>query len=216
MNANTAIETLKALLTPGTTVLTQVNQLTASKSFVLAFVRDKQNPMALIPLNLLIEKSELFDKKLFDQNGFKVKHEGTDPAFYLVYELENRLFGGYLPHYASGDMKLRLTQIGFKLGWFLGGESPNKEWLIKSDFEGGQVSAFVVTGTRQDAEDAALWHANEIAGVNGLYREDKSKWVFQDFDALCERLSMQDDEDSSFWSDHDCALIYQLSIEEVL
>jgi hypothetical protein len=52
MNATTAIETLKNLLTPGTTVLTYVNQLTPSKRFVLAFVKDKQNPMALIPLNL--------------------------------------------------------------------------------------------------------------------------------------------------------------------
>jgi hypothetical protein len=94
-------------------------------------------------------------------------------------------------------------------------EKVKKKWLITSDFDGGHYDVFIVTGSRKDAEDAALWRANEIAGVNGLNREDKSKWVFQDLDALCERLSMEDDEESSFWSDHDCALIYQLSIEEV-
>lgn len=94
-------------------------------------------------------------------------------------------------------------------------EKVEKKWLITSDFDGGHASVFIVTGSYEDAEDAALWRANEIAGVNGLNREDKSKWVFQDFDALSDRISMDDDEESSFWYDHDCALIYQLSIEEV-
>lgn len=213
MNATTAIETLKTLLKPGTEVLTHVSG-TASKAFCLAFVKDEHNPNALIPLNLLIEHSGLFEEKLFDKNGYQSKASGIDRAFQFVYELEERLYGSFLKS-TSGDQQLRLIQKHHSLGWFLGGESPNKKWLITSDFEGGQVSAFVVTGTCQDAEDAALWRANEIAGVNGLNREDKSKWVFQDFDALCERLSMEDDAESSFWSDHDCAVIYQLSIEEV-
>jgi hypothetical protein len=213
MNATTAIETLKNLLTPGTEVLTHVSG-TVSKGLILAFVKDKQNPNALIPLNLLIEHSGLFGIESFTPNGYESKVIGMDRAFQFVYELEERLYGSFLES-KSGVQPQRLIHKHQHLGWFLGGESPNKKWLIKSDFEGGQVSAFVVTGTRQDAEDAALWRANEIAGVNGLNREDKSKWVFQDFDALCERLNMEDDEESSFWSDHDCALIYQLSIEEV-
>jgi hypothetical protein len=213
MNATTAIETLKALLTPGTKVLTQVTG-NAKEGTVLVFIKDKNNPFALIPLNMLIEESGLIGSvKQFTERGYKTKTIGMDRGFEFVYKLEKALFGE--PQFADGVTERKLVHSHVALGWFLGGESPNKKWLIKSDFEGGQVSAFVVTGTRQDAEEEALWHANEIAGVNGLNREDKSKWVFQDFDALCERLNMEDDEESSFWSGHDCALIYQLSIEEV-
>lgn len=214
MDATNAIATLKSLLTPGTEVLTTVTGNRAT-GYVLAFVKDKQNPMALIPLNLLIEKSGLFDPKSFTKDGYKSKTTGMDRAFELVFRLEERLYDGFLPNYGSGDMQLRLRQSHYNMGWFMGGESTSKKWLIKSDFDGGQVDAFVVTGSREDAETEALWHANQIAGVNGLYREDKSHWVFQSYEELKARVAMNDDDSCTFWADHDCSVIFQLSIEEV-
>lgn len=214
MDATNAIATLKSLLTPGTEVLTTVTGNRAT-GYVLAFVKDKQNPMALIPLNLLIEKSGLFDPKSFTKDGYKSKTTGMDRAFELVFRLEERLYDGFLPNYGSGDMQLRLRQSHYNMGWFLGGESASKKWLIKSDFDGGQVDAFVVTGSREDAETEALWHANQIAGVNGLYSEDKSQWTFQNYEELIARVGTDGDAECEFWSEHDCPIIYQLSIEEV-
>lgn len=120
MNKDEAIATLKKLLTPGTEVLTSVTGNRAS-GYVLAFVKDKNNPMALIPLNLLIEESGLFDSKSFTEKGYKSKTNGMDRSFEFVYLLEKRLYDGFLPNYSSGDMNLRLRHSYFNLGWFLGG-----------------------------------------------------------------------------------------------
>lgn len=122
MDAKNAIATLKSLLKPGTEVLTHVSE-NRGTGYVLAFVKDKQNPQALIPLNLLIEESGLFDNKLFTKDGYKSKTLGMDRAFEFVYRLEERLYGGFLPNYSSGDMNLRLIQKHHSLGWFQGGES---------------------------------------------------------------------------------------------
>ncbi len=120
MTKDEAIATLKKLLTPGTEVLTSVTGNRAS-GYVLAFVKDKNNPMALIPLNLLIEESGLFDSKSFTEKGYKSKTIGMDRSFEFVYLLEKRLYDGFLPNYSSGDMNLRLRHSYFNLGWFLGG-----------------------------------------------------------------------------------------------
>lgn len=88
-----------------------------------------------------------------------------------------------------------------------------KKWLITSDFDGGQLEAYVYTGDAQGAEWSALWTANAIAGVNGLYELDQEKWVFTDYQDLIKNVGTSDNDE--FWKDHDCAPIYRLSIEEV-
>lgn len=160
MNATTAIATLKALLTPGIEVMTHVSG-SASKGFILAFVKDKHNPNALIPLNLLIEHSGLFEEKFFDKNGFQSTAKGTDRAFQFVYELEKRLYGGFLKS-TSGDQQLRLIQKHHSLGWFLGGESPNKTWLLTTDYEGGLRKSWVVKGSYEDAKASMIEALNDL------------------------------------------------------
>jgi hypothetical protein len=120
MNANTAIETLKALLTPGAEVLTQVTG-NVKEGTVLVFVKDKNNPFALIPLNMLIEESGLIGSvKKFTEHGYKTKTIGMDRGFEFVNNLEKALFGE--PQFADGVTERKLIHRHVSLGWFLGGE----------------------------------------------------------------------------------------------
>jgi hypothetical protein len=86
-----------------------------------------------------------------------------------------------------------------------------KKWLIKSDYDGGYEDAYVLTGSREDARESALWTANLIAGVNGHHEHNRDEWVFKDLDVLFENIGVDDE----FWNEHDCSIIYKLSIEEV-
>jgi hypothetical protein len=102
-----SLEILRRLLTEGTTVYTDVRG-TAKKAYVLAFVKDKVNPGAIIILNGMLSRL-MDDKDNFTEDGYLTRTIGMDRGFEFVNNIEQFL-------YQNGH-HVKLKHSHAKLGW---------------------------------------------------------------------------------------------------
>lgn len=101
-----SLEILKSLLTEGTTVYTDVRG-TAKKAYVLAFVKDKVNPGAIVVLNGMLAR--LMDEDNFTENGYLTHTIGMDRGFEFVNKIEQFL--------DENEHSVNLMHSHAKLGW---------------------------------------------------------------------------------------------------
>ncbi|MBX0311783.1 MAG: hypothetical protein JHC31_08390 [Sulfurihydrogenibium sp.] len=102
-----SLEILKSLLTEGTTVYTDVRG-TVKKAYVLAFVKDKANPGAIIILNSMLSRL-MDDKDNFTEDGYLTRTIGMDRGFEFVNKIEQFL--------DENEHSINLMHSHAKLGW---------------------------------------------------------------------------------------------------